>query len=160
MQEGGAKTTTNGDQHSPVIDVDRFLRIGNKAGKSVRRARVVKRRDEEDASGAADGPSAEAASSSGYFEEPARRVPIAERVDVLVVGGGCAGLTAAVAAKRSNPSLSVLLVEKEEYLGGTISRVGMESVSWWQYNDAVESNGLVLEIENLAKSMQATTTFL
>lgn len=74
-------------------------------------------------------------------------------------GGGCAGLAAAVAAKRANPSLSVLIVEKEEYLGGTISRVGMESVSWWQYNDAVKSDGLVKELEDLAKSMRATSTF-
>ena len=93
------------------------------------------------------------------MSEPARRVPVAERVDVLVVGGGCAGLAAAVAAKRANPSLSVLIVEKEEYLGGTISRVGMESVSWWQYNDAVKSDGLVKELEDLAKSMRATSTF-
>ena len=53
----------------------------------------------------------------------------------------------------------ILLIEKEEYLGGTISRVGMESVSWWQYNDAVKSDGLVKELEDLAKSMRATSTF-
>lgn len=35
----------------------------------------------------------------------------------------------------------------------------MESVSWWQYNDAVKSDGLVKELEDLAKSMRATSTF-
>ena len=132
--------------HSPVVDVDRFLRIGNQASKGKeRRARTLDRRTD--------------ATTRDWVSEPARRVPVAERVDVLVVVGGCAGLAAAVAAKRANPSLSVLIVEKEEYLGGTISRVGMESVSWWQYNDAVKSDGLVKELEDLAKSMRATSTF-
>ena len=138
--------------HSPVVDVDRFLRIGNQASKGKeRRARTLDRRT--------DATTRDGGDAEDWVSEPARRVPVAERVDVLVVGGGCAGLAAAVAAKRANPSLSVLIVEKEEYLGGTISRVGMESVSWWQYNDAVKSDGLVKELEDLAKSMRATSTF-
>ena len=138
--------------HSPVVDVDRFLRIGNQASKGKeRRARTLDRRTD-----ATTRPDEDA---EDWVSEPARRVPVAERVDVLVVGGGCAGLAAAVAAKRANPSLSVLIVEKEEYLGGTVSRVGMESVSWWQYNDAVKSDGLVKELEDLAKSMRSTSTF-
>ncbi|QDZ21661.1 FAD dependent oxidoreductase [Chloropicon primus] len=144
-------------RRSPVIDVDRFLRIGRQAGKGrERRARVVDRRSDKDDASAS---SSSSSSSCSYVSEPARRVRVAERADVLVVGGGCAGLAAAVAAKKVSPSLNVLLVEKEEYLGGTISRVGMESVSWWMYNDAVKSDGLVKELEDLATSMQGTTTF-
>ncbi len=38
--------------------------------------------------------------------------------DVLVIGGGLAGVFAAIGAKRTNPALSVWVVEKEGYLGG------------------------------------------
>lgn len=45
-----------------------------------------------------------------------------ETVDVLIAGSGAAGLTAAVAAGRSN--LKVLVVEKESLFGGTTSYSG------------------------------------
>lgn len=36
-----------------------------------------------------------------HIIEPARRIPVTREVDVLVVGGGLAGVTAAVAAART-----------------------------------------------------------
>lgn len=33
--------------------------------------------------------------------------------DVLIIGGGIAGLTAAVSVKEENPDISVLVVEKQ-----------------------------------------------
>jgi hypothetical protein len=48
--------------------------------------------------------------------EPARNVPVAGRHDVVVVGGGIAGVAAALAAARSG--VSVCLVEKLYGLGG------------------------------------------
>ncbi|MEN8183480.1 MAG: FAD-dependent oxidoreductase [Myxococcota bacterium] len=48
--------------------------------------------------------------------EPARRTPIRYEPDVLVVGGGSAGVSAAVAAAREGAD--VLLVERHGYLGG------------------------------------------
>jgi glycine/D-amino acid oxidase-like deaminating enzyme len=49
--------------------------------------------------------------------EPARSLPIAREVDVLVVGGGTAGCSAAVAAARLGAK--VLLIERYGFLGGT-----------------------------------------
>ncbi len=49
--------------------------------------------------------------------EPAREIPVGHEVDVLVVGGGPAGLSAAVAAARNGAR--TLLVERFGYLGGT-----------------------------------------
>jgi hypothetical protein len=48
--------------------------------------------------------------------EPARRIPVAAKVDVLVAGGGAAGLAAAVTAAREGAS--TLLVERHAFLGG------------------------------------------
>jgi glycine/D-amino acid oxidase-like deaminating enzyme len=50
------------------------------------------------------------------IREPARDIPIAKRSDVLVVGGGSAGVAAAVAAARGGAE--VTLVERYGSLGG------------------------------------------
>lgn len=42
-----------------------------------------------------------------------------ETYDFIVVGAGAAGLTAAVMALEANPDLSVLILEKEPFVGGT-----------------------------------------
>ena len=51
------------------------------------------------------------------FEEPARRIPVDAEVDVLVVGGGTAGVVAAIAAARHGAK--TLIVEQFGFLGGT-----------------------------------------
>jgi FAD-dependent oxidoreductase family protein len=48
--------------------------------------------------------------------EPARKTPVHEQTDVLVVGGGPAGCAAAVAARRAGAR--VTLVERYNHLGG------------------------------------------
>ncbi len=49
--------------------------------------------------------------------EPAREVPVYDQCDVLVVGGGPAGVTAAVAARNSGAG-RVVLLERYAHLGG------------------------------------------
>jgi ribulose 1,5-bisphosphate synthetase/thiazole synthase len=51
--------------------------------------------------------------------ESARQTPIKEQVDVLVVGGGSAGVTAAIAAARLGAK--TLVVERYGFLGGLIT---------------------------------------
>jgi glycine/D-amino acid oxidase-like deaminating enzyme len=51
-----------------------------------------------------------------YVTLPEARVPVIARADVLVVGGGSAGLSAAVAAARQGAE--VVLLERFNYLGG------------------------------------------
>ncbi len=53
------------------------------------------------------------------YQEPARETPIVRQVEVLVVGGGPAGLTAAIASARNKAR--TLLVEQFGYLGGTVT---------------------------------------
>lgn len=58
--------------------------------------------------------------------------------DVVVVGGGCAGLMAAVSALWSNPELSVLLLEKSPVaVGGTTAKSG--GVFWLPNNVEMHS---------------------
>ena len=52
----------------------------------------------------------------GAMAMPAREVPVHAETDVLVVGGGPAGVTAAVAAARTGAD--VVLVERYNHLGG------------------------------------------
>ena len=59
-----------GGSYAPVTDIDRFLRIGNKAGGKERtewRARVVRRKDEDAAAPSASG-------DADVYTEPARRL--------------------------------------------------------------------------------------
>ena len=48
-----------------------------------------------------------------YVNEPAKRIPVIDSADVVVLGGGPAGVSAAVAAARTGAD--VLLLEKQYY---------------------------------------------
>ena len=58
-----------------------------------------------------------------WIEEPARRIPVVRDVDVLVVGGGAAGIGAAIGASRAGAR--TLLVERNGFLGGVATAVMM-----------------------------------
>lgn len=55
--------------------------------------------------------------------EPARQTPVAASADVIVCGGGIAGLEAAVASSRAGAE--TLLVERNAFLGGTATAAMM-----------------------------------
>ncbi|PYN30451.1 MAG: FAD-dependent oxidoreductase [Candidatus Rokuibacteriota bacterium] len=69
-----------------------------------------------------------------------RSTPVVDRSDVLVVGGGPAGVSAAVAAARSGAR--VTLVERYPYLGG------------------LASGGMVLVLDDMVNGAEITTTGL
>lgn len=68
--------------------------------------------------------------------EPERETPILRRADVVVVGGGPAGLSAALAASRNG--LDVLLVERYGFLGG-MSTLGY--VTMWPVRNLAPVEG-------------------
>ena len=58
------------------------------------------------------------------YHEEAREIPVIANVDVLVCGGGPAGIGAAITAARQG--VKTMVVEKEDCLGG-IATAGMMS---------------------------------
>ena len=62
----------------------------------------------------------------GFFEEPAKKIPVVSKVDVLVVGGSQSGVTAAISAARNGAK--VMIVERFGFLGG--QSVGAMVVQW------------------------------
>ena len=60
-------------------------------------------------------------SPAGWYEEPAKRLPI-RKFDVVVAGGGTAGVVTAIAAARQGAK--TMLIERKGYPGGTVVEGG------------------------------------
>src|SRR5690242_4945169 len=71
-----------------------------------------------------------------HYTEPARQLPVTRDVDVLVVGGGPAGLSAAIAAAREGAQ--TLLVERFGYLGGTATVSLMACINGFRNQSPVD----------------------
>ncbi|MEA3367715.1 MAG: FAD-dependent oxidoreductase [Planctomycetota bacterium] len=67
--------------------------------------------------GSARGATKADAPAPDVIREPARTVPVADDVDVCVLGGSCTGVFAAVAAARLGAKVAI--VERQGFLGGT-----------------------------------------
>ena len=78
--------------------------------------------------------------AAGQVHEPVRRIPVAHETDVLVVGGGIAGVMAAIASGRSGAR--TLLVERFGSLGGT----GTAAMMNLFYVPYAASRGLVRDL--------------
>lgn len=77
--------------------------------------------------------------------EPERRIPLIARYDVIVAGGGTAGIVAAVAAARNGAS--VLLLERSGFLGGNIASQLLEhSAGWFDARGEAIVGGLPQEL--------------
>lgn len=75
-------------------------------------------------------------------------------VDVLVVGSGCGGLTAAIAAKEFG-SKKVLVIEKGNFFGGTSATSG--GVIWVPQNMHATNHGAQDSYEEAFEYLKATT---
>lgn len=63
---------------------------------------------------------------NGYVREPARKVPVVDSADVVVAGGGPAGVAAAVAAARQGAD--VIILERLYFMGGLFTGCGVTPV--------------------------------
>jgi hypothetical protein len=87
-------------------------------------------------------------------QEAPREIPVHETCDVLVVGAGPAGLSAALSARRAGAD--VLLMERFGCFGGVITTVGMETLAWYRYEGTVDTEGIGIEFERRAAAMGGT----
>ena len=62
----------------------------------------------------------------GYIRAPAKKIPVVDFADVIVLGGGPAGFAAAVAAARNGSD--TLLVERGYFLGGLFTGCGVTPI--------------------------------
>ena len=70
---------------------------------------------------AAGQPAEQKGSPEGWYEEPAKKLPI-RKFDVVVAGGGTAGVVTAIAAARQGAK--TMLIERKGYPGGTVVEGG------------------------------------
>ena len=93
----------------------------------------------------------ELAADAQTYQEPGKTLPVLTRCDVLVVGAGPAGISAALAARRAGAD--TVLMERFGCFGGVITTVGMETLAWYRYEGTVEGEGIGIEMERIAAKM-------
>ncbi|WP_306117560.1 MULTISPECIES: FAD-dependent oxidoreductase [unclassified Roseitalea] len=94
--------------------------------------------------------------ASDTITEQGRHTPIVDRSDVVVVGGGPAGISAAISAARNGAT--VTLLERYPYLGGLASG-GMVLILDDMHNDTeITVTGLCAEMIDRMKSMDLCVT--
>lgn len=94
------------------------------------------------------------AGKANFYLEPARKVPVLAETDVLVVGGGPAGVAAALAAARMGAE--TMLIERFGCFGGMMTTAGVESIAWWRHERTVDAGGIAREFEERAKAAGAS----
>mmetsp|Transcript_15199 Transcript_15199/g.49495 ORF Transcript_15199/g.49495 Transcript_15199/m.49495 type:complete len:591 (-) Transcript_15199:435-2207(-) len=136
-----------------IVDVERYvskIRDGpeGRAPSAMRRAALFPRETRHEAR------EAEMHFEAGELVER-RRLRMLTSCEVLVVGGGPAGLSAALAARRAGAD--VVILERQNCFGGVITLTGMESLGWYRYEGTNDSEGIGREMERLAEALGAST---
>jgi hypothetical protein len=89
-----------------------------------------------------------------YIQEPPRKTPVMAETDVLVVGSGPGGLSAALAAAREG--VKTMLVDRYGCFGGVITQTGVESIAWYRHEGTIDGDGIGMEFEKRAEAMGGT----
>lgn len=76
---------------------------------------------------------------------PQKTIPVREKTQVLVVGGGPAGIGAAVAAARMG--MQTMLLEKRGFLGGNVTACYVETCNYFMKGTPFAPQGIAREVE-------------
>ena len=93
-----------------------------------------------------------------HITEGPRRVPVLLETEVLVVGGGPAGLAAAIAAARAGAHTTLL--DRYGCFGGVITQVGVEIHRLVPARGHVDVEGIGIEFEQRAAPWAAPSRSL
>ena len=93
-----------------------------------------------------------------FIKEPAREIPVLLDADVVVVGGGPAGISAAVGSARVG--VKTILVEQYGCLGGLITLASMETPSWWRNERSTMPGGVADDLDQKMLERGAATKTL
>jgi len=92
-----------------------------------------------------------------HIKEPARKIPVMAETDVLVVGSGPGGLSAALASARQG--VDTMIVERYGCFGGVITQTMIGTLAWYRSSiETVDAGGIGVEWEQRAKEMGASTS--
>ncbi len=94
-------------------------------------------------------------SQFGMMSEAARQTPVIDQVDVLVAGGGPAGIAAALSAAHGGAR--TMLVERFGYLGGMITGANVVAVLGCGDGYVPKARGVTLEIRQRLEKLGAVT---
>jgi hypothetical protein len=86
-----------------------------------------------------------------FVSEPAREVPVAGRYEVIVVGGGPAGVIAAIAAARNGAR--TMLIERYGFVGGMSTSALVTPISEFRVSGQQHIGGIPLELMRRAAEL-------
>ncbi len=90
------------------------------------------------------------------INEPSRTIPVLAETDVLVIGSGPGGLSAALACAREG--VKTMLVERYGCFGGVITQCMIGTVAWYRSSmETIDAGGIGVEFEQRAKEIGAST---